>query len=491
MKKSYLLMAVISMILAATSCSDFLDRMPQGSATEGDLTVGGVEGKVFGLYGMLRAEGVSGMCMVFYHTTRSDDAIKGSTATDGSAYEQIADYYKYDKSDGWLLLDYWNAHYNLINGANDVLQAIDSLKLTSEGDKINEAEAKFFRAYAYFDLVRSFGQVPKIDFKIYNIGDANIEKSPIADIYALIDSDLAYAEQYLPSKWISTYSGRATNGAAKTLWAKTKLYRQDWAGALSKCQEVINSGTYSLLSSYDNFFKESGENSSESILEAQMYVSADGTVSYNNNCNGFQGIRGSGDWDLGWGWNVPAQDLVNAYETGDPRMKTTILVSGESDGYGLTVPATLGTIQPYWNRKVYSDPARRSATGVKYANWLNVRLLRYADVIMMASEAANETGNTALALQYLEMIRARARGSANVLPAVTTTDKATLRTAIKHERRVEFGMEYERFFDLVRWGDAVTVLGAKGYTDKCKYLPIPQSIIDKAQGKLTQNSDWQ
>lgn len=492
MKKTYLLfIAAISLFLAATSCSDFLDRKPIGSATEGDLTVGGVEGKVFGLYGLLRAEGVSGQSMVFYHTTRSDDAIKGSTPTDGSAYEQIADYFKYDKSDGWLLLDYWNAHYDLINGANDVLQLIDSLNLTTEGDKINEAEAKFFRAYAYFDLVRSFGEVPKIDFRIYNIGDANIEKSSVVDIYALIDEDLAYAEEYLPAKWISTYTGRATSGAAKTLWAKAKLYRQDWSGALAKCEEVINSGNYSLLSSYDNFFKESGENSSESILEAQMYVSADGTVSYNNNCNGFQGIRGSGDWDLGWGWNVPSEDLVNAYETDDPRKTTTILYSGGSDGYGLTVPSTLSSIQPYWNRKVYSDPARRAATGIKYANWLNVRLLRYADVLLMAAEAANETANPTLALQYLEMVRGRARGSSNILPKVTTTDQSELRTAIKHERRVEFGMEYERFFDLVRWGDAVTVLGASGYTDKCKYLPIPQSIIDKAQGKLTQNPNWQ
>ena len=88
------------------------------------------------------------------------------------------------------------------------------------------------------------------------------------------------------------------------------------------------------------------------------------------------------------------------------------------------------------------------------------------------------------------MIRARARGVANVLPPVTTTNQAELRTAIKKERRAEFAMEYERFFDLVRWGDAQNVLGAAGYTAKCQYYPIPQAIIDKAQGKLTQNPNW-
>lgn len=495
MKKNILFLIILPLTLLMASCSDFLDRKPLGTATEGDLTVGGVEGKVFGLYGTFRDEGMTGLPMVFMHVMRSDDAIKGSTPTDGATYEQMADYYKYDKSDGWLLLDYWNAHYKMIYACNDILHDIDSLNLTTEGDKINEAEAKFFRAYSYFDLVRTFGQVPKIDFKIYNVGDANIEKSSVAEIYALIDEDLTYASTYLPASWIDTYAGRATKGAANTLWAKAKLYRQDWTGALAKCEEVISSQQYGLLDSYDNFFKESGENSKESILEVQMYVNSNGTVSYNNNCNGAQGVRGSGDWDLGWGWNVPSQALVDSYEAGDPRKTTTILYSGGSDGYGLTVPASLGSIQPYWNRKVYSDPARRSTTGIKYANWLNIRILRYADVLLMAAEAANEIGgdaNTTKALAYLEEVRSRARGgNSAILPEVTTTVQSELRTAIKHERRSEFGMEYERFFDLVRWGDANSVLGPSGYTDKCKYYPIPQSIIDKAQGALTQNPDWQ
>ena len=485
MKKINLIIILCLPILILAGCSDFLDRKPLGTATEGDLTVGGVEGKVFGLYGDFRLEGVSGLPMVFMHVMRSDDAIKGSTPTDGANYEQMADFFKYDKSDGWLNLGYWNDHYALIYACNDVLYDIDSLKLTSEGDMINQAEAKFFRAFAYFDLVRTYGEVPKIDFKIFNIWDANIPKSSVADIYALIDSDLDFASQYLPSTWISTYAGRATSGAANTLWAKTKLYRNDWAGALAKCNLVINSGVYSLLDSYEKFFTEKGENSSESILEVQMYVNSNGNISYSNNCNGAQGVRGSGDWDLGWGWNVPSQALVDSYEPGDPRKTTTILYSG-----GLTVPAALGTIQPYWNRKVYSDPARRSATGIKYANWLNIRILRYADVLLMAAEAANETGDTTNALKYLEMIRARARGAANVLPAITTTNKADLRTAIKKERRAEFAMEYERFFDLVRWGDAQNVLGGAGYTAKCQYYPIPQAIIDKSQGKLTQNPNW-
>lgn len=496
-KNKYIILSLLATIAIFASCSDFLDRKPLGTATEGDLNVGGVEGKVFGLYGDFRLEGVTGLPMVFMHVMRSDDAIKGSTPTDGAAYEQMADYFKYDKSDGWLNLGYWNDHYKLIYDCNDILHEIDSLQLSAPGDLINEAEARFFRAYSYFDLVRTYGEVPLIDFKIYNIGDANIQKSSVDDIYALIDEDLQFAAANLPMSWNDTYTGRATSGAANTLWAKTKLYRKDWAGALTLCNIVINSGQYELLSSYDKFFTEEGENSSESILEVQNYVNANGSVVYTNNYCGSQGVRGSGDWDLGWGWNVPSQALVDSYESGDPRKTTTILYSGGSDGYGLTVPATLGTIQPYWNRKVYSNPARRAATGIRYANWLNIRILRYADVLLMAAEAANELrttndpdANSNIALTNLEIIRSRARGTANVLPEITTTDKDSLREAIKRERRAEFGMEHERFFDLVRWGDAPTVLGANGYTERCRYYPIPQSIIDKAQGILTQNPDW-
>jgi hypothetical protein len=126
---------------------------------------------------------------------------------------------------------------------------------------------------------------------------------------------------------------------------------------------------------------------------------------------------------------------------------------------------------------------------------MNVRILRYADVLLMAAEAANELGgtnNVTKALDYLEQIRARARGgNNNILPRVTATDKAELRAAIKHERRVEFGMEFERFYDLVRWGDAPTVLGPLGYTNRCRYYPIPQKILTQSNGIITQNPEWE
>lgn len=106
-------------------------------------------------------------------------------------------------------------------------------------------------------------------------------------------------------------------------------------------------------------------------------------------------------------------------------------------------------------------------------------------MILIAAEAANELGQSAKAANYVNIIRNRA-GLANT----TAADQVTLRAAIKQERRIEFAMEFERFYDLVRWGDAPAVLGVKGYTDKNKYFPIPQEAIDKSQGVLVQNPNY-
>jgi len=494
---------LIAVVIGSGSCKKFLDRKPLGIATEGDLNQGGVEGKVFGLYGKLRDWGMTDFPMLWFKSIRSDDAQKGSTAGDLADGGLIMDDFgngSYSK-DHWLLNAYWDDHFNFIYACNDVIHDIDSLNLTDPGSVVNKAEARFLRAYAYFDLVRDYGSVPIIDFKIYQPGDANKPKKTVAEVYTFIDADLNYAAANLPSTWGNQYPGRATRGAANTLLAKGMLYRQNWSGALAKCEEIINSNQYSLLSNYVNFFKESGENSSESILEVQMYENSNGSVYYGNSHNQVQGVRGSGDWDLGWGFNVPTAALESSYEAGDPRKNATILYSGQPDGiYGRTVPGFPPLAQPYWNKKVYTDIARQQATGDRFSWWLNIRLMRYADVILMAAEAANEVGgvpNTTKALQWLEMIRARARGGGAVLPAITAPiTQAALRTAIKKERRAEFGMEYERFYDLVRWTpaadgiDAPSVLSTLGYQARNRYYPIPQPAIDRSNNILTQNPDY-
>lgn len=498
MKITFTILAVSFMILAIGGCQKFLDRKPL-TATLDDLNQGGLEGQIYGLYSNLRnSAGFTSIPWLAMHDFRSDDTEKGSDPSDGAEWVAPFDHYAYVK-DLWASNQYWDDHYSLINLANTAIQNADSLKLTDPASLINVAEAKFFRAYAYFDLVRSYGDVPKIDFRVYNAAQANIAKSPSSAIYALIDADLQFAAANLPTVWGNQYPGRLTSGAAKTLQAKAYMFRSNWASALALSNQVISSGTYSLNSSYYGIFKDLGENCSESIFEIQAYVSPNGAI--DNGCiyATTMGVRAStaSGWNLGWGWNTPTDSLVKAYESGDVRKGSTILFSGQSDdpstgGYGRVLPNSTFDIvagplpRKFWNKKIYADPAYRASTGHSdNPNWINKRILRFADVILMAAECNNELGNGAIALPLVNQIRSRAN-----LPAISFTSQTQLRTAIKQERRVEFGAEGERFFDLVRWGDAVSVLGPLGYTNRCRFYPIPQPAIDKSGGLLIQNPEW-
>lgn len=477
-------------LLAVTvlnSCNDdeFLDRKPLGTATEGDLTAGGYEEKAFGLYGKIRTqEGVTNWDRYWFQSIRSDDAQKGSTATDAATRGNVMDKFQYSPAE---FAAYWDGHYSLIFACNDLIVDIDESGLTDEGTMINKAEAMAIRGFAFFDLRRDYGEVPIILKKIVVPSDGIKAKSTVAEVDAQIISDLEFAASKLPDSW-PAYPGRATKGFANALLAKLYLYQGNWTKSLEKSELVINSEQYVLDNSYVTLFSEAGDNSKESIFEVQFLREAG--VNYSNNYWESQGVRGSSTWDLGWGFNVPTQNLVDAYETGDPRKDATILYSGQNDGFGLMVPDSPPLAQPYWNKKAYTTPSIRQSYGENKNHWKNIKILRYADVILMAAEAANESGNATKASDYLEMIRARARGTSAVLPKVTDLSQTGLRTAIKHERRIELAMENERFYDLVRWGDAPAVLGGLGYQAKNQYYPIPQTAIDQSGGILVQNPNY-
>jgi starch-binding outer membrane protein, SusD/RagB family len=521
-----LLLIGTPLLLMVSGCKKFLDRKPL-TATFDDLHQGGLETQVFGLYSTLRGyAGFSTLPWIDFNSIRDDDAAKGSEKGDGG--EVIAEFetFQYTKDD-WATDTYWNDHYYMIGLTNKILFTADSLKLTDEASLRNVGEARFFRAYSFFELVKAYGPVPLLNFYSQNAADNIKPKAPVDDIYAQIDSDLNIAAQYLPLNWevagANRYPGRVTSGAAKSLWAQTYLQRKNWTQVVSLCQDVINSGQYSLLTDFKDIWKDgvgdypnNGKDSKESIFEMQATVGKNGTNNYGVQWGTSQNIRqggASGDWNLGWGWNVPTQHLVDAWDPSDPRKNKTILYSGQSDGgpaeggYGATLPPYSPQIkpgpdsisQPYWNKKVYSDPAMRALTGqigtcCGGADWINHRIIRYADVLLMLAEASNETGDGATAEAMLEQVRARARFSNNavqpVLPHIAFAGQSQMRTAIKNERRWEFAMEGYRFNDLVRWGDALTVLGPLGYQPRNALYPIPQPAIDLSNGVLVQNPDY-
>lgn len=491
-RQSKHLIGFLLLIFILTGCSkDWLGGEPLGRLTEDDIPAGSLEGQVFAVYAGLRSEGTSGLPYIAVHNIRSDDADAGGSVGDAATSAPIFDNFQYIK-DYWLINNYWANHYSLISLANNVIVAVDSISSPDEATLVNVAEAKFIRAWAYFNLVRSFGEVPKIDFRIVTQDQAIVPKSSIAEIYALIDQDLQAATQLLPVSWESRYIGRLTKGAAYALQAKTFLARSQWSQALSSAQAVINSGQYDLSVPYDQIFTEARENSKESVFEIQAKYDQSNQgvgITYASR----QGVRGSGELDLGWGWNVPNSRLLNSFEANDPRRDATILFSGRvNTPYNEFIPA--GLARDYWNKKVYTNPAIRASAGNRQGAWFNFRVIRYSDVVLMAAEAANETGNQQLALELLESVRARARGSnAAILPRVTTTDQVQLRDAIRHERQVELGMENERFFDLVRWGidvETMQAAGKTGYQIRNRFLPIPQAEIDRSGGVLVQNPNY-
>ena len=473
-------------VLSFNGCSeDYLDLRPEGHPTLGEAPVGGFEATVFGLYGSLRTQGgVSDFDYLWTHCIRADDNEKGSMAADAATNGNVFDKFGYVATNGTIGSD-WSGHYKIIFDSNALINDAVASGDTSSGTLVNIAEAKAIRAFCFFELRRDFGEVPVNLKTIDEISDEIAPKNTVAEVDAQIIKDLTEAAEVLPAEWPSSYLGRSTKGFANALLGKLYMYQGQWAKAQEKLNLVMNSGIYQLSSSYDAEFTKAGKNSKESIFEIQ--VTYDSATKYYNNFYESQGVRGSGSWDLGWGFNVPSTDLVAAYESGDVRKKTTILESGKPDIYGqLTLPAyPTPLVQQYWNGKAYTYPSERASYGVTKNWWEDIKIIRYADVILLAAEAANELGQTTEAARLVNLIRTRAQ-----LANTTATTQAALRTAIKQERRIEFAMEFERFYDLVRWGDAITVLAAKGYQDRNKYFPIPQSAIDKSQGVLKQNPDY-
>ncbi len=492
-QQNYKMLIGIMFIVLLSSCGkNWLDIKPKGRFTEEDLPTGSLEGQVFAVYAGLRSEATSGLPYVAVHNIRSDDAHLGSNSGDYASAGPIYDEFNYTLSH-WLVNNYWTGHYNLINLANNVIATADSIETPSVGTLTNIGELKFLRAWAYFNLVRTFGEVPLVNFKITEQTTANIPKSSINAIYQQIDNDLKEAVAYLPTTWPS-HPGRITKGAALAVQAKTFMARKRYSEALIASMEIINSNVYDLSVPYNMIFREVSENSKESVFEIQAV--ADGVQNYGVTYASRQGVRGSGAWDLGWGWNIPHQRLVDAFEAGDPRKEATVLFSGQrNEPYGEVLPDNLP--RPYWNKKVYTDPTLRAKYGSRFGDWFNVRLIRYADVVLLAAEAANELGgenNITNALALLEQVRKRARGNNNtILPPVTTRNQAELREAIRHERQVELGMENERFYDLIRWDIDVQTMRDAGHVNyqlKHRFLPIPQPEIDRSGGVLIQNPDY-
>lgn len=497
MRKQYLFRITTSamlVLLLAPACQngDFLEVKPQGviNANNYFQTAQHAIWSVNATYNSLRDWNLTSLPWLAMTDIVTDDAVKGSFPADAQRLTAFDDF-SWDPGFPEDIRGSWRGHYQGIFRANVAIDGIPKVPAMDETlRKRLIGEAKFLRAHFYFNLVRWFGDLPLITRPLTQDEFYTQTRAATAEIYKLIAADLTEAIASLPEK--SAYApedlGRVTKGAARGLLAKVYLTTKDYPNAEKYALEVINSNEYKLLADYPKIFLPEGENSSESVFEVQataLEASYAGATAWNM----VQGVRGTPN--LGWGFNLPSDDLMKAFEFGDPRRDATALLVGEAlpDGSALVED------NPQMENERYNQKAWTPAHALLQDNGpSNIRVLRYADVLLIAAEALNENGKPQEALIHLNAVRIRARGTRrNILPDVTITEKAALRQRIWQERRVELAMEQQRWFDLVRTGQVEARMKAVGKNfvkGKHELFPIPQTEIDLAGGNITQNQGY-
>jgi hypothetical protein len=506
-KQLYIALVAVPLILVGCS-KKFLDVNPQGRQTQvSALTdTAAANQTLAGVYNALYFGGFDkttvGFEWVMLTDVASDDADKGSTpsdfATNGAG---DIDNFTVNANNG-ILLNVYNGHYVGIARANQAINVINNNTALDAATRNRMlGEARFLRGLFYFNLVRTFGGVVKVT-RVPQPEELNSDefntRASTDTIYQVIINDLQFAIDNLPLKGdANTATGRANKGAAESYLAKVYLYQKNWQKAFDLTQDVMNSNLYSLVPDYKLIFREKpvngagGTNNSESIFEVQTGQNTTSNGVSPLYSNG-QGPRGKGGWnDLGFGFNNPTQDLVNAYEPGDQRDSATIIfiqpTGGANTGTvlwdGFRIPTQDSVQNSRYNYKAYHSPIAETPAidGNKDNKPKNIRLMRYAEVLLIHAEAAAMLGKSTEATNSLNMVRARAG-----LAASTGTQ-----ANIWKERRVELAMEQDRFFDLVRTGRVGAVMRAAGksFTDnKNEVFPIPQQIIDLSNGKMKQNN---
>ncbi len=428
----------------------------------------------------------------------SDDAVKGGLAGDEPDIGLI-DQFNITPINSNLLHE-WGTLYDGITRCNLVLANVPAINMDASLQTRIIGEAKFLRSWYYFTLINIFGDVPVVLTPL-DPNQLQIAQSPAAEIYnSVIEPDLKSAAGLLPPAYNGSTTanntsnvGRATSGAALALLAKVYVYQQKWDSAIAAAEQVINSNLYSLMPLYSQNFSADFKNNSESIFEIQMLGNQ--VPKTGNALN---------QWfapavDNGYFFNAPTQSFVSEFEVtaagvADPRLNYTVGMDSASWFNGETFSASWSPTG-YLTRK-YQQPFSQVPISLKGDGSCDYLAIRYADLLLLYAEALNASGNPSAALVPLNAVRTRARNSylydstlsgypnipPNLLPPVTYTNQADVLQSIQHERRVEFGFEFHRYFDVIRWGKAYAtqaMSNSPGFNyDVNKTFPIPQTERD-------------
>ena len=533
MKQLYKSLLILPVLLSLNSCSDdFLNRPPMGVFTEDNFFLSPDAGfnSVVKVYQTLND-------FYGYEAPRAelgnmptDDSEKGGSdagdrpwVTDIGAGRAL--------STNTSLANYWSTLYLGIGNANIALEQIPINPLVdASGYRISDevkaryiAELKFLRSFFYFELVKVFGGVPLLDKTltvkdIPSLARATEEES---FLFIMKDLDEAEAEVNLPSKSAlpANELGRITKEAVWAMQAKVYMFfaKDDpelFVKARDAAKKVINSGNYTLEPRFQSLFLTNGYKSNESIL---VNISGDdpGSFIYGSFIPIYTSPRGPTG---AWGFDQPTQNLVDEFEAGDPRLLFTIIEPGDKFSRNPGEEKLDFSSYPstgYHNRKSYLPPNRRGLLGWGDDAW-SYHIIRYADILLLYAESLIHTNGSAKDIaDNINLVRRRANNSRQDdveaisrtriiqnknLPDVLQT--ADLTEAVRHERRVELAMEYNRFYDLKRWNIYVETMneysalpgsnnrGADFQKGKNEYFPIPQVEIDRSGGVIKQNKGY-
>lgn len=494
--------SILFLIIILASCeTNFLDRSPIIGITQDNYyqTEEDAIAAVNSAYAALQFElSPAGHFRWFWGDIMSDDSEKGGSG-DNDVFELLLLETFQGPVNTDMLESEWSACYEGIYRANTVLEYIPPMEISEATKNQVVAEAKFIRAWFYYNLVTIFGDVPKVD-RLLSASEYNMPRSSKTEIWDLIVLDLTEAAAVLPLKsgYPASDLGRITKGAAQALLTKAYLWQENWSAAEATAQEIINSNEYQLTPNYADIFTTGGENNMESVFEIQYMNASGGNWGKNNANEGtftnvFQRPRGAFE---GYGFNIPTQDFVDEFFAEgfeDPRLSSTVFREGDQMGdRGVFTKDATGMPHDFYPKKYFSSKGEEAPFGDPNPNGgSNDRVIRYADVLLMHAEAAAKNGNEAAAKNSLNEVRARANASGSAtVPNITASGQALI-DAIYRERRIELGLEGHRFFDLVRTGRAASVLGSLGYVEGThNVFPIPQSQIQATNGAIIQNPGY-
>ncbi len=491
MKKfSIIIITILCCGFILASCKKFLTEDPKNlvAITNFYQTENDAVASVNAIYSYLNSTSTGSTAGV-YHSTfwviagcASDELNNESIFTPD--IDQISKFSESPINNG--LQETWTMHYKAITLANIAIARIPGIDMDATLRTRLVNEARFLRGLLYFDMVRMFGSIPLV------LSETEPLTPPVAAtdaIYAQIIQDLTAAED-LPDIYPPGQGrGRATKGAAKAILAKVYLTREDWTNCAAKCNEVINSGQYQLWDDFADVFKLSSRGGKEAIFSVG-FGDAGGAIIFwevgQFNVRllptqlSVEGVQNS------QGWQVPTQNLYDAYDAQDRRREVTYITTIHNpDG---TVTTIKPYIQKYWDRA--AEPQGNGSAN-------DYPVIRYADVLLMYAEAENELGNAAEAHTYINMVRKRARWDGTVerstVPDYANLSQEAFRAAVLEERRLEFVAEGQRWFDLARTHTLETLvpIAKPGIVPQPKHylFPVPQREID-LNPNLKQNEGY-